>query len=102
MPNSPNASTGGQSPRLSESAAAPYRAAAAKKRLNLTVNAALLERAKQSGLNLSQLFEASLSAQLRKTEAERWYAENREAIDAYNERVERDGLWNKGITPWYT
>lgn len=87
---------------LGESASPPYRTEGSKKRLNLTVSAGLLERAKREGLNLSQLFEESLSQRLRRTEAERWYAENREAIDAYNERVERDGLWNKGITPWYS
>lgn len=87
---------------LAEKAPKAYLADAPKKRLNLTVSAGLLERAKNEGLNLSQLFEESLTARLRKSEAQRWYEENREAIDAYNERVERDGLWNKGITPWYS
>ena len=88
--------------RVSEASPAPYLPEdAPKKRLNLSVNAALLERAKDSGLNLSRLFEETLVTQLRKTEAQRWAEDNREAIAAYNERVDREGLWNRGITPWY-
>lgn len=86
---------------LAEKAPKAYLADVPKKRLNLTVSAGLLERAKSEGLNLSQLFEESLAARLRKSEAQRWYEENREAIDAYNARIERDGLWHKGMTPWY-
>ena len=31
------------------------------------------------------------------TEAEEWLAANRKAIDAYNERVGRDGVWSEQV-----
>ena len=64
---------------------------AAKQRLNLTVRSDLLQRAKDIGLNLSQVMEQGLTQQLRQTEAARWQQENAVAIAAYNARVERDG-----------
>lgn len=72
-----------------------------KRRLNLSVSAELIERAREQGLNLSSLLEESLSERLRKAEGERWLAENAEAIAQYNARIERDGLWHKGLTPYY-
>lgn len=62
-----------------------------KQRLNLTVRGDLLQRAKDMGLNLSQVMEQGLTQQLRQTEAARWQQENAAAIAAYNARVERDG-----------
>lgn len=62
-----------------------------KQRLNLTVRGDLLQRAKDMGLNLSQVMEQGLLQQLRQTEAARWQQENAAAIAAYNARVERDG-----------
>ncbi len=64
---------------------------AAKQRLNLTVRGDLLQRAKDMGLNLSQVMEQGLTQQLRQTEAARWQQENAAALAAYNARVERDG-----------
>ena len=62
-----------------------------KQRLNLTVRADLLQRAKEIGLNLSQVMEQGLKQQLRLTEAQQWQQENAVAIAAYHARVERDG-----------
>lgn len=62
-----------------------------KQRLNLTVRGDLLQRAKDIGLNLSQVMEQGLTQQLRQTEAAHWQQENAVAIAAYNARVERDG-----------
>ncbi len=62
-----------------------------KQRLNLTVRGDLLQRAKDIGLNLSQVMEQGLLQQLRATEGARWQQENAAAIAAYNARVERDG-----------
>jgi antitoxin CcdA len=86
---------------LAEPAVAAYHPDAAKRRLNLSVDAKLLVRAKDSGLNLSRLFEESLATKLRQAEAQRWAKDNREAIAAYSARIEHDGLWHKGLTPWY-
>lgn len=74
---------------------------AGKRRLNLSVSVALIERAREQGLNLSQVLEESLAERFRKAEAERWQTENATAIDLYNARVARDGLWHRGLTPYY-
>jgi antitoxin CcdA len=68
-----------------------------KKATNLSVDAELLEQARGLGLNLSQVFEASLAEAVRRIRAERWIEENRAAIDAYNEHVERDGVFSDGL-----
>ena len=73
----------------------------AKQRLNVTVRADLIERARAAKLNLSGVIEESLELKLRKVEAERWAVENAEAIAYHNARIERDGLWHKGLTRWY-
>jgi len=72
-----------------------------KQRLNVTVRSDLIERARQQGMNLSSVLEEGLAEKLRKAEAERWALENAEAIAFHNARVEREGLWHKGLTPWY-
>lgn len=74
---------------------------AGKQRLNVTVRGDLIERARAAGLNISSVVEESLVERLRKAEGERWLAENAEAIAHHNARVEREGLWHKGLTPWY-
>ena len=73
----------------------------AKQRLTVTVRADLIERARAAKLNLSSVIEESLELRLRKAEAERWAEENAEAIAYHNARIERDGLWHKGLTRWY-
>ncbi len=68
-----------------------------KRRLNVTVRGELIDRARRAGLNLSQVFEDGLIQRLREEEGRRWQDENRQAIAAYNARVERDGPWNKDL-----
>ena len=65
---------------------------APKKATNLSINSDLLRQAKELNINLSQQVEGYLSELVRKAKEEQWRAENAEAIAAYNERVERDGL----------
>lgn len=64
-----------------------------KKAVNLTANADLLRIAKDSGVNLSQLFEESLLAKVRSNIEEQWLEKNKEAINLYNERIERNGVF---------
>ena len=73
----------------------------AKTAVNLSVSEVILREARALKLNLSQVFEEGLREHLRKRRAEKWQEENAEAIRAYNERLERDGLWHKGLTNWY-
>ena len=68
-----------------------------KRSANLTISAKLLDRAKSLKINLSQTLEERLAQVVREAEAEEWLAANRKAIDAYNERVERDGVWSEQV-----
>lgn len=73
------------------------RAAYAKRAANLSVNAELLDQAKALEINLSATFERALEGEVRARKREQWLAENREAIAAYNERIERDGTFSDGL-----
>ncbi|WP_305042932.1 type II toxin-antitoxin system CcdA family antitoxin [Geoalkalibacter sp.] len=70
-----------------------YDPSAPKKPVNLSANADLLHHAKQENINLSQTFEEALAIRLREKRAERWRVENRDAIAAYNQHIERDGIF---------
>lgn len=70
---------------------------AAKKPANVSVRADLLEKARQHEINLSRALEERLSELIRQKEREAWLERNRAAIDAYNERVERDGAFSDGL-----
>lgn len=70
---------------------------AGKRRLNVSVSAELIERARAQGLNLSSVLEEGLTERLRKAEAERWLAENAEAIAYHNARIARDGPLNADL-----
>ena len=67
---------------------------AAKRPANLTISAELLDKAKALKINLSQTLEERLTQVVREAEVEEWLVANRKAIDAYNARVERDGVWS--------
>ena len=68
-----------------------------KKAVNLSVDADLLARSKEMDLNLSATFEEVLREKTREKERRRWSEENREAIEAFNRRIERDGIWSDGL-----
>lgn len=70
---------------------------AGKRPANLTISAALLDKAKSLKINLSRTLEERLAQLVREAEAEEWLAANRKAIDAYNARVERDGVWSDKV-----
>jgi antitoxin CcdA len=73
------------------------RAGYLKRAANLSVNAGLLDEAKALEINLSATFERALEDAVRARKRERWLAENRDAIAAYNERIERDGMFSDGL-----
>ena len=64
----------------------------AKRPVNLSINARTLELAKELGMNLSQTVDSFLTAEVQRRYWERWNDDNKEAIDAYNARVEKEGL----------
>jgi antitoxin CcdA len=69
-------------------------ALAGKRLAKLTISVHLLDKARSLKINLSRTLEERLAQFVREAEAEEWLAANRKAIDAYNARVERDGVWS--------
>ena len=68
-----------------------------RKAANLSVDAALLREAKGLDLNLSRVFESALQVAVAQVRRERWLEQNRDALDAYNRHVERDGVFSDGV-----
>jgi antitoxin CcdA len=59
---------------------------------NLSLNAALVDEAKELGINISQAAAAGLQEAVGKRRAERWLEENGAALRSYNEFVSMRGL----------
>ncbi|QYM95392.1 antitoxin [Dickeya ananatis] len=62
--------------------------------VTMTVERALLLRAREAGINLSATLTAALDAELRRHEAKEWQEENREAIDALNHFHDENGCFS--------
>ena len=67
---------------------------APKRAVNLSLNSAVLDMAKQQQLNISQTVDRLLTAEVQRIYWERWREENAGAIAHYNERIEREGLFS--------
>ena len=65
---------------------------APKKATNLSLNSKVLELARELGMNVSQTVDTLLAEEVKRRYWERWNEENKEAIDAYNARIEKEGL----------
>ena len=65
---------------------------APKRATNLSLNAKVLELARELGINLSQTVDTLLAEEVRRRYWMRWNEENRDAVAAYNARVETQGL----------
>ncbi len=63
-----------------------------KRPTNLSLNAKVLDMARELGMNISQTVDALLAQEVQRRYWERWNEQNREAISDYNARIERDGL----------
>ena len=63
-----------------------------KRATNLTLNAKVLEAARELGMNVSQTVDALLAEEVRKRYWERWNSENEDAVTAYNTRIDKVGL----------
>ena len=68
-----------------------------KKAANVSVNAALLQQAKAFNINLSSTLEQALIAKLKQLQADTWQAENKTAINVYNQHVERNGVFGDDV-----
>lgn len=70
---------------------------APKKAANLTLNSAALALARELGMNVSQTVDTFLQEEVRRLYREKWRAQNRSAIAAYNQRVRRDGVFGDDV-----
>lgn len=59
---------------------------------NLSLDAVLLDEGRELGVNLSRACERGLAEQVAEARAERWRAENADALADSNAFVEREGL----------
>lgn len=64
-----------------------------KKATNLSVRVDLLKIAREDDLNLSGMLENSLLDYTKKKREMMWLEENKAGIEAYNERIERSGVF---------
>lgn len=70
-----------------------YNRQAPKKATNLSLNSDLLKRSRALNINLSATLEQALSNKLAEKETEKWQGQNKNAIKAYNEFVEKHGAF---------
>lgn len=70
---------------------------ATKRAVNVTLDSALVDEARALGIPLSATLGAALLATVVAERARRWQEENREAIEAYNARIERDGMFGDDV-----
>lgn len=65
---------------------------APKKATNLTLNTKVLEMARELGMNLSQTVDTLLMEEVKRQYWKRWNEENKDAVEAYNARIAKEGL----------
>ncbi len=63
-----------------------------KKRTNVSISGALLDKAHEMGLNISSITESALEQAVRRETARRWQEENAAAISERSDWIERIGL----------
>ena len=67
---------------------------------NLSLDARLVDQARQLGVNLSRACEEGLAARIEEELGRRWRAENAEAIASSNHFVDRHGLPLADLRPF--
>lgn len=72
----------------------PKHAAIPKRATNVSVRRDLLDAAREAGINLSATLERALTDELADAKRKKWREENRTAIAAYNEHVEKHGVFS--------
>ena len=65
-----------------------------KRVTNVSVRSDLLAAAREAGVNLSAALERALTEELAEGKRKKWREDNREAIAAYNEHVEKHGTFS--------
>lgn len=74
-----------------------YDPKAPKRATNLSINSDLLRMAREFDINLSATMEIALAGAVKDEQRNRWLAENRDAIEAYNEHVAANGVFSDGL-----
>lgn len=74
-----------------------YNPRALKKATNLSIIADLLRQAKGMDINLSATLERVLVEVLKQGQRDRWITENHAAMAAYNDHVEKHGVFSDGL-----
>ena len=64
----------------------------ARTKVNLTLDIAVADEARELGLNMSRLAEAAISEAAKLERNRLWREKNRDSIDAYAREVEENGL----------
>lgn len=67
-----------------------------KSATNVSIRRDLLEAARSAKINLSATLEQALLEKLREARERQWREENRESIAAYNQHVEKHGVFSDG------
>jgi len=74
-----------------------YNTQAPKRATNLSINADLLSKAREQDINLSATLEQALIEALQKRQRDQWVAENQAAFAAYNQHVEKHGVFSNKL-----
>ncbi len=64
-----------------------------KKKLSLSISEPLAILARTLDINLSRAAEKGILQEVQRRRDEAWLTQNQAAIEAYNERIEKDGLF---------
>ena len=73
------------------------KSAVPKRATNVSVRGDLLAAAREAGVNLSAALERALTEELAEAKRKKWRDDNREAIAAYNEHVEKHGAFSDDV-----
>jgi antitoxin CcdA len=72
----------------------------AKRAVNVSVDAEVLDMAKSMNINLSQTLEDALRKRTQTERDRHFQDEHREAIEAHNRFIEKHGIWSKKYRSW--
>ena len=72
-------------------------AAIPKRATNVSIRSDLLAAAREAGVNLSATLERALAEELAAGQRSKWREDNREAIQAYNEHIEKHGAFSDDV-----
>ena len=71
-----------------------YNKKALKRTTSLTINADLLQKAKEYKINLSDTLEKQLIILIKEYEKQKWLKENKKAIIEYNNKIDSSGIFS--------